>query len=303
MAEALNPRTHPAFADFDQVLPLSGFSGAAIALVKRGGSTQTVRKAAGSPDLNQALMKQALRQTWLRDRLDGAALVPEVLCDGEVDGLYFFEMAFVPSRDANAYLTTVPFHELEDFAASIERLMERLSTLALPDSHRPPDLAPLRSKLTEISARTSHRVDDLLQPLELTINRLASFADKNSATVTHGDLTFENILISARHDLWLIDPIESPIDHYWFDWAKLFQDCEGRWHLHRGKRLPLNVVRWLRHRWLDAAVRLSPDYASRHYLLLALTFARILPYARSERDLDFVRERVRAFGQAALDHV
>ena len=303
MAEMLDPRVHPAFANLDQILPLSGFSGAAIALAKPTGGAQFVRKAAGTASASAALKQQADRQRWLRDMLDGAANVPEVLDEGERDGLYYFDMAFVRSRDANAYLTVIPFDDLDLFARSVERLMQRLSEIHLEDSERPPALEPLRSKLKEISEKTDHRFDDLLEPIATAVDRLDHYADAASPTVTHGDLTFENLLVSASRDLWLIDPIQSPIDHYWFDWAKLFQDCEGRWHLHRGKRLPLNVTRWLRHRWLKAAADISPDYPARHYILLALTFARILPYAQSQRDIDFVSERVRAFGRAAIDHV
>lgn len=299
MARTVEARAHPAFARFDQVLPLSGFSGATIALAKPSGGVQFVRKAATNSAANDALRHQANRQAWLRSQLNGVAQVPEVLNDGEIDGLYYFDMPFVPSRDANAYLTSAPFDELAGFAERVEQLMRRLSETRVPDSSRPPASESIHRKVEEIARRTHHRFDDLLEPLRRTLASLDELVPGSLATVTHGDLTFENILVGARRELWLIDPIDSPVDHYWIDWSKLFQDCEGRWHLHRGKRLPLNVTRWLRHRWMAAATSLAPGYASRHYLLLALTFARILPYARSKTDLNFVIERVRAFGQAA----
>ena len=303
MGVSQDPRTHPAFAAFDQILPLSGFSGAAIAIAKAHRGTQFVRKAAGSAELNDVLRQQAARLAWLGAQLDGAARVPEILDEGDAEGLYYFDMTFVRSRDANAYLSTVPFEDLDPFAARIEQLMERLSTSVLAETDRPRALELLGRKVMEIRGRLDPYHGDLLEPLEQAIARLDHFSDEAAATVTHGDLTFENILVSAGGDLWLIDPIQSPIDHYWFDWSKLFQECEGRWHLHRGKRVPLNVSRWLRHRWFATASKLAPDYPARHYLLLALTFARILPYARSQKDLDFVRERVNAFGKAALDHL
>jgi hypothetical protein len=103
--------------------------------------------------------------------------------------------------------------------------------------------------------------------------------------------------------LWLIDPIQSPIDHYWFDWAKLFQECEGHWYLHRRKPISSGVVHWLRNRWHRAAIDLVPGYAAWHYLLLALTFARILPYARSESDVEFVTARVQAFSRSAQRYI
>jgi hypothetical protein len=51
---------------------------------------------------------------------------------------------------------------------------------------------------------------------------------------------------------------------------------------------------------MSAAARLAPDYPSRHYIFLGLAFARILPYALSDRDSIYVASRVSAFGSAAL---
>ncbi|KAH2811069.1 hypothetical protein KXV85_005342, partial [Aspergillus fumigatus] len=71
-------------------------------------------------------------------------------------------------------------------------------------------------------------------------------------------------------------------------------ECEGRWHSHRGRSISTSVTWYLRERWMQAAKRLSPAYGPRHYILLGLTFARILPYARSDQDLAFVSSRVHA---------
>lgn len=295
-------RIHPAFASFKQVVPLAGFSGAAIAIVRNSGGAQFVRKAAMAQGGNDVLRTQAARQHWLRDQLAGAAGVPEILDEGELDGLYHFDMEFVPSRDAHAFLNNASFGDIEYFADRIEELLRHMSERRLPD-RAAPTVQPLLLKLAEIDGRTAGGFARLLDPLRATVEALGAFPDGAPATATHGDLTFENILVGPKFRLWLIDPIQSPVDHHWFDWAKLFQECEGRWYEHRGKPLSAGVTHWLRNRWLDAANAITPNYAAWHYLLLALTFARILPYARTPRDVEFVAERVAAFGTVARQSI
>ena len=289
---------HPAFVGFRQVIPLAGFSGARVALVRAATGAQFVRKAALLATESNALRAQAARQQWLRGRLAGAAEVPEVLREETIGDLYYFDMEFVPSRDARAFLSNAPFEDVERFAGRIELLMRHLADLSVPETG-PLDAGMLSSKLLEIDQKTAGRHGRVLEPLHASLAKLKGFPSGMQATVAHGDLTLENVLVGPRDRIWLIDPIKSPVDHYWFDWAKLFQDCEGRWYAHRGKQLSTGVTHWLRNRWLKSARTIAPDYADWHHLLLALTFARILPYARTKADVEFVTERVATFGQSA----
>jgi aminoglycoside phosphotransferase (APT) family kinase protein len=290
-------------AGFSQVITLSGFSGAEVALLRTPVGALFVRKAARDADSGRALRRQAQRQQWLKTVIAGSANVPDVIAQGEVEGLYFFDMPFVASRDAVAFLSSATFDELGQFADRVETLLAALSRAEPePGTSRPATKDAVFGKLDEIAMRTGGRFARELEPLYRATAALVALADAGAArpTAAHGDLTFENILVGRKGQLWLIDTIESPFDHYWLDWSKLFQDCEGRWHMHRGRPISVSVTWWLRNRWMDAAARLAPDYPSRHYLLLALTFARILPYARSARDSEYVAGRVAAYGRAAM---
>jgi hypothetical protein len=294
---------HPALIGFSQVLPLSGFSGAQVALVRTSAGRRFVRKAARNASSSVVLRRQAKRQQWLQTALAGSANVPEVIAEGEIEGLYYFDMPFIEARDAVNFLSSAKFDELGEFAGRIEALIAALACAGPgPGVSRPPTKNVLLSKLDEIAARTGGRFADALAPLCAATEALAVFTDPENAapTAVHGDLTFENILVGRGGQLWLIDSIESPFDHYWLDWSKLFQECEGRWHAHRGRTISISVTWWLRGRWMSAAARLAPDYPSRHYILLGLTFARILPYALSDRDSIYLSSRVSTFGHAAL---
>ena len=290
---------HPAFAFRKGVLPLTGFSGAAIALLRTPGGSQFVRKAAGVPADNYMMREQAARLSWLRNSLMGVAEVPEVLKEGEIEGLYYFDMEFVLSGDVNIFLRSAPFDEIKLFASRVEDLMVHMSSLDDKDA-TPPSSKAFIDKLDQIESRTSGRFSNILMPIRDGFIQTEKILGSTQATIAHGDLTFENILVGAERRIWLIDSIQPPIDHYWMDWSKLFQECEGRWYRHRGKHLSAGITHWLRNRWLKTATEISPDYLALHHLLLALTFARILPYAKSENDTRFVAERVNAFGSAAL---
>jgi len=293
---------HPALRNFTDVMMLSGFSGATVALV-RGNSHQFVRKVSNlsNDDANAALRDQASRQISLKEVLRDCAALPEVIDVGDIDGFAYFDMQFVPSRDAVNFLSNSSFDKVGAFAESIEQLMICLANApAIGKAPVHPRKTFLTDKLHQIKIKTGSEYENELAILENAFKLLDEVVGKGAVTAVHGDLTFENILVDRFDKLWLIDSIPSPVDHYWLDWSKLFQECEGLWHAHRGRPLARGVTWWLRERFYKTATRLDASYPLFHYVLLGLTFARILPYARTERDRAFVRHRVAECGRAAL---
>ncbi|MFE3837878.1 phosphotransferase [Pseudogemmobacter sonorensis] len=296
---------HPALRDCGDAIPLSGFSGATIALIPDG-PRSFVRKASNSRAGNAGLRGQALRQQRLAGLVAGCAAMPEVLDMGERDGYFYFDMEFVPSRDAINFLSNSGFHSVADFADRVERLMIRLAETPAPaPTSGPAPLAPskalVEAKLDQIAARTLGAFGAELAPLRAALARIDRLAAPGGATAVHGDLTFENILVDRHGALWLIDTIASPFDHFAIDWSKLFQECEGLWHAHRGRPLARGVTWWLRQRFHRAATLLDPGWPQRHYIHLGLTFARILPYVKTDEDRSFVGRRVAECGRAALE--
>jgi hypothetical protein len=300
---AASEALHPALAGFDEVILLSGFSGATVALVRDRGRS-FVRKVANRPETNATLREQAMRQVALSSVVEGSARMPDVYAEDETAGLYHFDMAFVPSRDAVNFLAHGSFDAVAEFADKVERLMIQMAA-APPVGDRPvaPGKAVLRGKLDQIGSKLDPVLLDALAPLSRAVDQVDRLIASEVATAAHGDLTFENILVDRRGALWLIDTITSPFDHYWIDWSKLFQDAEGLWHAHRGRHLARGVTWWLRQRFHAAASRLDPAYPARHYVMLGLTFARILPYTKTEADRAFVAQRTRECGLAALAHL
>jgi len=290
---------NPAFAAFSNVVLLSGFSGADVAVLN-GHERPFVRKAARTPAANPVLQRQSQRQGWLSQVLEGDARTPEVVGEGMVEGCFYFDMSFVAGRDAVAFLDTADFAAVQRFAGRIEGLMARLSTQAAePECAVTPSREAVLAKTREIAERTGGAFAGLLDGLAEQTARVPEAVFARPATAVHGDLTFENILVDRGGGLWLIDSIDGPFTHYWLDMAKLFQECEGHWHAHRNRPIGVSVTAYLRRRWMTAAEKLDPAYPLIHYVLLALTFARILPYARSPDDVHFLERRVRSFTEGA----
>lgn len=287
-------KTHPAFAGRREMVPLSGFSGALIALLRDDEGRAFVRKAAETPDNSVKLKRQAERQAMLGKLVDGVACMPAVEREGETEGCYWFDMSFAPGRDAVSHLSEASHTEFDAFTRDIGKLVERLAASSTDGPAFSPGAA-MTAKFVEIDGKTDGRHKHLLARLTFA----SSGMDFDLApTVAHGDLTLENIIVGKDRKLWLIDTIDSPFDHYWIDLSKLFQDCEGRWFLHRGRTLSLGLSWELRQRLYRIATAMDRRYAAYHYLLLALTFARILPYAKVADDLAFVESRVALFTEA-----
>lgn len=284
-------KTHPAFVGHKDIVPLSGFSGAMIGLMRTPSGHNFVRKAASRPEHSVRLRRQAERQSQLVGLLAGVAGVPQVERDGEIDGCYWFDMAFAVGRDAVGFLSEASHNDFDTFTFNIGAVIERLATSEQGGQPFSPADA-IRTKCGEIDVKTSGAHSALLDRL-IVVSR--TLDDHLFPTASHGDLTLENIIVDKQDRLWLIDSIDSPFDHYWMDLTKLFQDCEGRWFLRRGKRLSVGLTWELRNRLLSRAVAMNPTYGAFHYLLLSLTFARILPYTHSADDRDFVVNRVTIF--------
>ncbi len=282
---------HPAFAGARDLVPLSGFSGAHIGLLRDAGGRTFVRKAAQEPHDSTRLRRQAERQSLLSAQIERCASVPAILRDGEAEGCYWFDMEYVIGRDGVTWLGHATISQFGNFAEAVTSVIERLAATPHTGASFDP-AAAVRTKLLEIDTRCAGEYGATLAPLVAIADTLSATL---SPTATHGDLTLENIMVDGTGQLWLIDTIDSPFDHYWVDLSKLFQDCEGRWFLHRGRSLPLGTSWELRQRLMAAATRLDARYPAFHHLLLALNFARILPYARSDQDRAFILDRIATF--------
>ena len=279
------------FEDADVIATLSGFSGARVALMQsRGGKARFIRKWVETSADVAGLVDQTVRMRVLANVFTGEVAVPRLIGEGRDDRRWWYDMDHVQGIDGVTFLGHATVDRAERYRRTVLAIWRALreGPPPLPVDH---DLtAVVRDKLASIGARTSGRFSTLLASIEQRADRLSI---RLATSPSHGDLTLENMIFDSAGRVFLIDPIPSPIEHHWFDIAKVFQDMEGRWFVHRRRRLPLGITAGIRDRLGRDLAAADPAYLEAHPVMLALCFARILPYCRTARDTEFVCDRIR----------
>lgn len=280
---------HPCFKGLLDAVPLSGFSGALVALLDSDNANIRVRKAALDMGSSERLRDQAERQLRLANAFTGVTKVPQILSDGEEEGCYWYDMEYVAGLDAIAYLAVGTRTKIDKLLHQIGAMLETQAKFVDDNACDINLHQQIKHKVFEIDTSTRGKYQSLLAEIITAIPDQPIFL---RPTIVHGDLTLENVLIDQKEQIWIIDTIPSPFDHYWIDISKLFQDLVGRWFLHRGRSLSIGLVKTMADEVFQRACALDPRYSGYHAILLALSFARILPYCTSEEDSNFVSDRI-----------
>lgn len=272
--------------------PLVGYSGAQLLLTATGGAP-TVRKMSASPLHNARLQLQMERQRRFHALASRPFLVPAVLDHGLIGELFYFDMEYVFAVDAPYFLANAPLAEIERFQTNLVRTVEFFAGSRS-------ESGPLDSSFTRLSdkvfavARVEPRLDPallfrLLQSLH-ALRHECSFALR--PTLYHGDFTLENLLVAPDQQLVLIDYLDSPLDHYWQDIAKLHADLGAHWYARRHPRISEWVTRSVENALAKFVQERDPAYWQVHDLLVALNFVRILPYSKREDDRNFLLQNI-----------
>jgi aminoglycoside phosphotransferase len=296
-----DPRRDAVLFDAVEVRKLSGLSGAQVFLITKDSRHWFVRKVAQTPANSARLQGQAHKQAAFSRAMNDIVLTPRILDEGEVDGRFYYDMEFVRGPDGTSYLTRASYDEVARFA---DRLCDYIQLAAA----RPPLGNPrtgglfeaLYAKICEVHRATGLISADNLSQLFLALDRVRRLGDV-PLTLCHGDLTLQNMVVDGGGMIWVVDLLDSPFEHYWQDVAKLHQDLSGGWYLLEQPPVAQCVLDFVGRRLLQAATRLDEAYPQLHALLVASTFVRILPYARTPQERQFVSERITYFARQSAE--
>ncbi|HEY0193330.1 MAG TPA: aminoglycoside phosphotransferase family protein [Kofleriaceae bacterium] len=292
----------PLLSDAADARTLSGLSGARVVLMTRDGRRWFVRKAArdpaGSARLARQLAKQRAFVASLGDALDGAVRVPAILGEGELDGRFYFDMEFVRGVDGISYLRRASYPEVVTVADKLCRYLDEIAVRPSVGAGAPTLFDALYGKLCEVHRKTAALPGEILAKLFLALEQLRNATAGLAPSLCHGDLTLENLVVDEHGTFWLLDLLDAPYEHWWQDVAKLHQDLDGGWYLLHQPAIGRGVLDYVSRRVLGAAVARDPVYAEIHAVLLACTFVRILPYARTAEERAFVTARVEHYSRS-----
>lgn len=281
----------PALRLVPDAITLSGHSGAELRLLVDG-TMPLVRKTAGSIQQNARLMAQSRKQ---RSLFNCGVPFPIVPFDGIAsDGRAYFDMEYIPGRTAAEVILDGDRLDESLITDAVARFLEFARFTNAMEI--PPDL--FLSKIVVIEAART----PACRPHAREISRIARRLKAQDwsgipASLCHGDLTLENLIISAEGGVVFIDCDDCFTSSWWLDAAKLFQDVIGHWCVRslyldgpRDSRLLKAAEQFHR---LETALRrlfdtLEPKLGPRLQPLTALHLFRTVPYARDEATVSFV---------------
>lgn len=272
---------------------LNGFSGACLEILS-GRTSLRVRKHASSPAGSARLRRQMEKQMAFAG-LGTSLRTPEILECGETDGCFYFDMEYVPGLDGHRFLEKCNPADLRRFTTQITFFLEEAVALPTISQGSCANLFIASvEKLLEVHAKNVGLDHVLVGRLLLGLDQVKTLA-LDTPGFCHGDFTLENIIVDEHGCLWLVDFLDSTFEHPVQDYVKLSQDLLGGWFEMKNRIISPAIQCYL-HENISAKISaLNPAYSSMESILLALNFCRILPYARSPREREFVLKRIQRF--------
>lgn len=263
---------------------LFGFSGNDIFVYRDWDDVYVVKKQAMNEQQSLRLQKQYQKHLFFQKIQTNYFKVPTVLNHGFGRELFFYEYKFVDGQSLVEYFID---NDIKSILPVLNKLIEiikdfKKENIYFEKEYSEKDfIKALREKIITNFEKLSLGQNYNYKIKMLNYIKKIEFSKKIS--LNHGDLTFDNIIVDPKGELWLIDYSGNFYPHYWLDLATLFQDLDGSWHeikhaikIKSEKKLKLSS--YLKNKISN----LDPNYLEHHNFFMALIFLRILPYTQSE---------------------
>jgi len=260
------------------VKELKGYSGCKIYIMQTNGKP-VVRKISSNPQYNIRLEKQCRKQSDY-----ARAHASKIIQYGIKDGLFFFDMEYVKGCSFAEHILKLPISELSSLVNGLFELIDTREQAS-----------------TEAIDIVKQKIDSLRYLQDSYVSLKPAFAHLDACDWSglgqgecHGDLTFENIMVSESGDLKLIDFLDSFLNSATIDAAKILQELLLRWS-YRNQMLSLDdeiKLSYARDVFINRLSQENPLMLVNSLDMLLLNVLRIYPYLKDKKTETFLDKAV-----------
>ncbi len=255
---------------------LKGFSGCGIELI----NGDRVKKISSSPKYNSRLKKQKEKQINFSSELPFLSS-PKVFSSRKNS----FEMEYIKGKDFISFLSEGSRSEIDDFANMI--------TLYISEAIDNCNVKKIEKEIFEkkiLEIYKKRKILTLIEFIEMLPDHI-----RIPVGSCHGDLTLSNVIFK-KNKIVLIDFLDSYIETPLIDMAKIRQDTCYKWSLNLyEKKFDKNKIK-ISLDYLDSVMHKSfskiPSYRKYYYYFQFINLARILPYAKGFKKINYLRDRL-----------
>ena len=265
------------------VKDLGGHSGCRILLYEENG-IYFVRKYSGSKDYNLRLVSQCTKQQHFQS---DTIKVPKVLNSGyDENGLFYFDMEYIQGVTLSKFITKIDVSDIQGIVSTI------IGNLQFETVRNHTTSEVFTKKISELEVKTKNLGNGAVKQAISILKKIDWAVFPN--TMCHGDLTFENIIISNK-EIYFIDFLDSFYDSWLLDVGKLFQDLECMWSYRDTTSWDANTkIRLIIFKQiiLNCLKQKNSRYVHFTYAALLLHLVRIYPYSKDSATLSFLDQQV-----------
>lgn len=277
------------------IVSLKGYSGLKVSLYKDKVFGYIVRKEAKNISQNTRLKKQYQKHLYFFNLKSDLFKVPLIISKGYQNRLFFYEYQFSEGITLLDYIQKKSNKEIAFILDKIIDIIKYLKSHGNTFEKIDTDVSIVSSFEKKIKKNFKKtQVPKIIK--DSMMKKLNQIPKNMKQTLSHGDLSFDNIIIDKKRGIILIDFMDLFYSHYWLDISKMFQDIDGGWsEIKHGIILPDKKVKNIRRYLIEGISKIDKEYFKYHNFLMAVVFLRILPYAKDELDRKRIINKMRVF--------
>lgn len=266
---------------------LKGLSGCQIELMEDSVGRYFVKKTSSSISYNKRLELQVIKQKAFKNDIIKTPVIFETGYNQQ--GYYYCLMEYIHGVTFAEYLNLYPFKDgLQIFDILLQLVFNGI-----------------KSSEQNVSNLIIEKIDDLQSKntgQEVLLEYMKKKAPGNiPLSFVHGDLTFENILISHDKQIYFIDFLDSFLDSPYIDLGKLNQELSLRWSLRHQKNSTSLLIKYqkLHKIFSDYCILKGVNNDLLNFFSM-LTILRILPYTTNPVEIDLIEINLKKWQQNLL---